>query len=41
MKLIRFGQEGHEKPGIIVNDIWYDVRALLLITTKLFLQAMK
>lgn len=25
MKLIRFGNEGHEKPGIIVNDTWYDV----------------
>lgn len=29
MKLIRFGQEGHEKPGIIINDIWYDVSAVV------------
>ena len=29
MKLIRFGQEGHEKPGIIVNDIWYDVSGIV------------
>jgi len=29
MKLIRFGLEGHEKPGIIVNDIWYDVSGIV------------
>ena len=29
MKLIRFGNEGHEKPGIIVNDIWYDVSGVV------------
>lgn len=29
MKLIRFGNEGHEKPGIIVNDIWYDVSGIV------------
>jgi 2-keto-4-pentenoate hydratase/2-oxohepta-3-ene-1,7-dioic acid hydratase in catechol pathway len=29
MKLIRFGQEGQEKPGIIVNDIWYDVSGIV------------
>lgn len=29
MKLIRFGKEGHEKPGIIVNDTWYDVSAVV------------
>ena len=29
MKLIRFGQEGNEKPGIIVNDIWYDVSGIV------------
>ena len=29
MKLIRFGQEGHEKPGIIINDIWYDVSGIV------------
>ena len=25
MKLFRFGEVGHEKPGIIINDIMYDV----------------
>ena len=25
MKLIRFGDAGKEKPGVIINDIWYDV----------------
>jgi 2,4-diketo-3-deoxy-L-fuconate hydrolase len=29
MKLIRFGLEEHEKPGIIVNDIWYDVSGIV------------
>jgi 2,4-diketo-3-deoxy-L-fuconate hydrolase len=29
MKLIRFGLEGNEKPGIIVNDIWYDVSGIV------------
>ena len=29
MKLIRFGNEAHEKPGIIVNDTWYDVSAVV------------
>jgi 2-keto-4-pentenoate hydratase/2-oxohepta-3-ene-1,7-dioic acid hydratase in catechol pathway len=29
MKLIRFGQEGQEKPGIIINDIWYDVSGIV------------
>ena len=29
MKLIRFGNEGHEKPGIIVNDTWYDVSGVV------------
>ena len=29
MKLIRFGQDGHEKPGIIINDIWYDVSGIV------------
>ena len=29
MKLIRFGNEGHEKPGIIVNDTWYDVSSVV------------
>ena len=25
MKLIRYGDAGKEKPGVIINDIWYDV----------------
>jgi 2-keto-4-pentenoate hydratase/2-oxohepta-3-ene-1,7-dioic acid hydratase in catechol pathway len=25
MKLIRFGEAGKEKPGVIINDIWVDV----------------
>ncbi len=29
MKLIRFGKEGEEKPGIVVDHIYYDVSALV------------
>ena len=29
MKLIRFGNEGLEKPGIIVKDTWYDVSGVV------------
>ena len=25
MKLIRFGDPGKEKPGVIINDVWFDV----------------
>jgi 2,4-didehydro-3-deoxy-L-rhamnonate hydrolase len=25
MKLIRFGEAGHERPGVIINDDWFDV----------------
>lgn len=25
MKLIRYGNAGSEKPGVIINDVWYDV----------------
>ncbi|HEU4861130.1 MAG TPA: fumarylacetoacetate hydrolase family protein [Chitinophagaceae bacterium] len=25
MKLIRFGDAGKEKPGVIINDVWFDV----------------
>ena len=25
MKLIRFGDAGNEKPGVIINDVWFDV----------------
>lgn len=27
MKLIRYGEPGKEKPGVIINDVWYDVSA--------------
>ncbi|RZA01297.1 MAG: FAA hydrolase family protein [Sphingobacteriaceae bacterium] len=29
MKLIRFGKEGQEKPGVIINDKWFDVSHLV------------
>ena len=29
MKLIRFGQTGKEKPGIIIEDKWYDVSSFI------------
>lgn len=29
MKLIRFGKEGQEKPGVIINDKWFDVSNLV------------
>ncbi|TDE01931.1 fumarylacetoacetate hydrolase family protein [Flavobacterium hiemivividum] len=29
MKLIRFGEEGHEKPGVIINEKRYDVSAIV------------
>jgi len=25
MKLIRFGEAGKEKPGVLINDAWFDV----------------
>src|SRR3954463_5083547 len=28
MKLIRWGAIGKEKPGVILNDLWYDTSAL-------------
>ena len=28
MKLIRFGKDGEEKPGIVVDDVYYDVSSL-------------
>ena len=36
MKLIRFGNEGHEKPGIIVNDTWYDVSGVVTDYNEVF-----
>lgn len=29
MKLIRFGDAGKEKPGVIINDVWFDVSAYI------------
>ncbi|GAB2982577.1 fumarylacetoacetate hydrolase family protein [Mucilaginibacter puniceus] len=29
MKLIRFGETGQEKPGVIINDTWFDVSHLV------------
>lgn len=29
MKLIRFGEAGKEKPGVIINDTWFDVSHLV------------
>ncbi|WP_420490388.1 hypothetical protein [Mucilaginibacter jinjuensis] len=29
MKLIRYGQAGQEKPGVIIDDIRYDVSAYI------------
>ena len=37
MKLIRFGSAGKEKPGVIINDAWFDV---FMITMKSFLRLM-
>jgi len=28
MKLIRFGKEGEEKPGVVIDDFQYDVSSL-------------
>ena len=36
MKLIRFGNEGDEKPGIIVNDTWYDVSGVVTDYNEVF-----
>lgn len=36
MKLIRFGNEGHEKPGIIVNDTRYDVSGVVTDYNEVF-----
>jgi len=29
MKLIRFGEAGKEKPGLLINDNWYDVSSIV------------
>jgi 2,4-didehydro-3-deoxy-L-rhamnonate hydrolase len=29
MKLIRFGTVGNERPGVVINDSWYDVSAYI------------
>lgn len=39
MKLIRFGTAGKEKPGVIINDIWYDVSEHINDYDEKFLEA--
>lgn len=39
MKLIRFGNAGKEKPGVIINDIWYDVSEHINDYDEKFLEA--
>ena len=36
MKLIRWGDAGHEKTGVIINDIKYDTSAFGEIIMKIF-----
>jgi 2,4-didehydro-3-deoxy-L-rhamnonate hydrolase len=36
MKLIRFGETGKEKPGIILNDNWFDVSAYIRDYDEMF-----
>ena len=38
MKLIRFGNEGQEKPGIIINDQRYDVSGFILDYNETFFE---
>ena len=38
MKLIRFGEAGKEKPGIIVSDKWYDVSAFVKDYDEVFFE---
>ena len=39
MKLIRFGEAGKEKPGVIINDAWFDVSEYIsMIMMKSFLK---
>lgn len=40
MKLIRFGEAGAEKPGVIINDNYFDVSALVKDYNEEFLVAM-
>lgn len=38
MKLIRFGQIGQEKPGVIVNDNWYSVAEFFIDFNETFFE---
>ena len=40
MKLIRFGEAGKEKPGVIIGEKSFDVSAYVKIMMKIFLQTM-
>ena len=39
MKLIRFGQVGQEKPGVIVNDSWYSVAEFITDYNESFFES--
>ena len=39
MKLIRFGAPGKEKPGISINDTWYDVSGFVRDYDEVFFAA--
>lgn len=38
MKLIRFGEAGKEKPGVIINDNWYDVSDSIIDYDEIFFE---
>ncbi|MEO5948748.1 MAG: fumarylacetoacetate hydrolase family protein [Chitinophagaceae bacterium] len=38
MKLIRFGEAGNEKPGIILNEKWFDVSSLVKDYDEVFFE---
>lgn len=38
MKLIRFGELGKEKPGIIMNNKWYDLSAFFTDFNEAFFE---
>ena len=39
MKLIRFGDVGKEEPGVIINDVWFDVSAYINDYDERFFEA--
>jgi len=38
MKLIRFGEPGKEKPGVIINDAWFDVSEYITDYNEIFFE---